>query len=220
MCGRFTDTESIAAIKHRFDVDTKLVHWTPRYNVAPSQPVPVILNKDPKSLVLSHWGLQPKWLQSKPGHHDLINIRVEGLATKPTFKHELQFRRCLVIADGFFEWKKEGAHKVPYYIRFKTHELFAFAGLWQEVQDAKSKLDTSCAIITVEPNALMADIHNRMPAILKKADERLWLNDKAPVEALLKMLAPYPAHSLEAFPISTLVNSPAHDVPEILHPAA
>jgi putative SOS response-associated peptidase YedK len=186
MCGRYVLAD-IAALAERFDVTVDPTTTTPRYNVAPTQSVPVVVKQSPNRLVLMRWGLVPSW--SKDGKTDqlLINARAETLAQKRTFSKLLSSQRCLVPASGFYEWQKTGSEKIPHYISLQDESLLAFAGLYDRWTDAQGTEIFSYTIITTEPNTLMAPIHNRMPAILHRDEEAFWLNpDETEASRLLQ----------------------------------
>jgi putative SOS response-associated peptidase YedK len=204
----------------------------PRYNIAPTQPVAAVTldgssNNVGRRLEALHWGLIPFWAKDLTIGNKMINARAETLAEKPAFKNALVRRRCLIPADGFYEWKKEGRGRQPFYIRQRagsSGDLFAFAGLWEEWRDPAASKDApplrSCTIITVAPNALMASIHDRMPAILRPNDEAAWLDTQGVRDPrdILALLAPYEDDALETYPVSKLVNAPANDDPECIEP--
>lgn len=164
-----------------------------------------------RKAVLLQWGLVPSW--SKDGR-PFINARAEGIEAKPSFRTPFKKRRCLVPADGYFEWKVEGKHKQPYYFRMKDGSPFVFAGLWDRCQDVET-----CATITTTPNEMQAPIHDRMPVILDERGSDLWLSDASPDE-LLALLVPFPAKRMECYPVSTLVGSPRNNREELLEPLA
>ena len=170
MCGRFTFID-IEDIRERFK--TEPINLKPNYNVAPTQNVPVILNHQ---LSMFRWGLIPSWAKDPSIGHKMINARAETVDEKPSFKHSLQRKRCLIVADGFYEWKKEGATKRPHRITLKNKELFGFAGLWDTWKSPLGEIINSCTIITTTHNELMAEIHDRMPVILSRDSERVWLD--------------------------------------------
>jgi len=186
----------------------------PRYNVAPTQQV-VAARMSPadehRELVLLRWGLVPHWADDPKIGNRMINARSETVATKPSFRQAFKKRRCLVVADGFYEWKKTNGQKQPYYIRLKDDKPFGFAGLWERWQRDDEETQ-SCTIITTAPNELMEPIHNRMPVIVQPDDYELWLRpDFEGGDKLQELLRPYPAEALEAYPVSMLVNSPSND---------
>jgi len=205
----------------RFSVQQLLFTPRARYNIAPTQQVPVILNDSDGLRTLDgfQWGLVPHWAKDPSIGSKMINARAETLAEKPSFRNALVRRRCLVPADGFYEWKKEGegkaARKQPMRIHLKSGEAFAFAGLWEEWKQPDGSPLRTCTIITTAPNNLMSEIHNRMPAILRPEDEAAWLdvagNDRDDVPHLLEMLRPYGDGELAAHPVSSQMNSPAFD---------
>jgi putative SOS response-associated peptidase YedK len=194
--------------------------FTPSYNAAPSQALPVILSTNPQAITVASWGLVPEWAAGKADVKPVINARADTVASKPFFRHAFRSKRCLVCADGFYEWKRAGKRKVPYRIAFKTGEPFAFAGIWSTVHNAVGELQTTFAILTTEANALMAPIHNRMPVILHARNETEWLNPELSIAAAQELLVPFPADILTAYEVSTRVNSPAYNTPEALQPVS
>ncbi|GAA3971488.1 SOS response-associated peptidase [Hymenobacter antarcticus] len=220
MCGRYTFITPAPAIEQRFDAQfTDAAPTT--YNAAPSQRLPVITNAAPHQIQLLSWGLVPSWSRDPPSGPKPINARAETLAEKPTFRQLLDRRRCLVLADSFYEWQATPAGKVPHRILLRDERPFAFAGLWDEWLDRSTgELHPTFTIITTEPNALMAGIHNRMPVILpSRAAEQAWLNDGAGLAAHQHQLLPYDAAAMREYAISTRVNSPANNDPEVLEAA-
>ena len=220
MCGRFTLTLNPAELQEQFGLsEPPPKELAPRYNIAPSQAVAVIANNADRKLELFKWGLIPSWAKDPKIGNKMINARAETLAEKPSFRTALKRRRCLVVADGFYEWKKTGSSKTPMYITLNDGRPFAFAGLWEAWQSPEDGLIKSCTIITTEPNALMADIHNRMPAILPPDAYDQWLTPgELAAEAALPLLQPYDAAQMKAAPVSTRVNSPAVDTAECILP--
>lgn len=220
MCGRFT----IAIAVGFFDRFTILKRdWEPRsrFNIAPSQDIPVILSEgsgNTHTLTMMHWGLIPSWSKNPSEGHHPINARSETLTERPMFRKLLVGRRCLIPASGFFEWKTTGKEKVPYYIHRKDDTLFGFAGLYDIWKGDEGPVH-SCTIITTEPNAVVAPIHSRMPAILLQEDENLWLATE-PLDplSLQRIFTPYPDNLLDAHRVSKLVNNPQNDTPEVLAP--
>jgi putative SOS response-associated peptidase YedK len=219
MCGRYTQYHSTHQIAIRFGVDQTSVDAQPRYNIAPTQSILVVTENSPRALQAMQWGLIPSWAQDPAIGNKMINARAETLAEKPSFQTALLRRRCLIPADGFYEWQKLGTAKQPMRIHRKDDELFGFAGLWDEWRDAGGSPLRTCTIITVAPNDLMAPIHNRMPAILRPEDEAMWLNaTNKNVGDLLALLRPYPDAELEAYPVSKAVNAPTVDDPGCILP--
>jgi putative SOS response-associated peptidase YedK len=218
MCGRYVLAE-INALAERFHVTADPSSLAPRYNVAPTQTMPVVVKQSPNRLVAMRWGLVPSWAKDGKTEQSLINARAESLAQKPTFCRLLLSKRCLVPANGFYEWKQEAGGKVPHYITLKDGALFAFAGLYDHWTDAQGADVYSYTIITTEPNALMASIHNRMPAILSQDEEEFWLNpDETEASRLLPLLKPYPAEMMQARPVSRAVNNVRNDTSTLLQP--
>lgn len=217
MCGRFTLTTNLQTIARVFQVPPSL-STTPRYNVAPTQDVVTILPNGGAHLELLRWGLVPAWAKDESAGARMINARAETLAEKPSFKRLLRSRRCLIVADGFYEWKsEERGGKTPIYFTLQEHEPFAFAGLWDEWKDADGQPLRTCTIITTNPNELVAPVHNRMPAILTPDARTAWLDMQLQNEdALLPLLAPYPAAQMSARAVSKLVNNPKYDSAELI----
>lgn len=221
MCGRFALTVDPADLQDAFPEFKFPAQGAPRYNIAPSQPILGVPN-DGKNLVdFFVWGLIPSWAKDPSIGNRMINARAETLAEKPAFRSAYKYHRCLIFADGFFEWQARpgSKSKVPHFIRLKSGAPFAFAGLWEHWEPADGSEVRSAAIITTEPNELMASIHNRMPVILQPDTYSQWL-DSAPQSPnrLQNLLVPYPAGEMEAFPVSTLVNSPGNDRAECIVP--
>jgi putative SOS response-associated peptidase YedK len=176
MCGRYTLYTKAEALEERFHAQLEMGLYTPTYNAAPSQALFVILNDDPGLIVEADWGFVPQWADGREGVKALINARGEGVAEKPYFRGAFKNNRCLVLADGFYEWRRSKRGKVPYRIALKTKEPFAFAGLWSRVHDAAGNLHSTFCIITTTANTLVEKIHDRMPVILAQEDEEDWLN--------------------------------------------
>jgi len=220
MCGRFTLTADPADLQDTFPQFTFPANFHPRFNIAPTQPVLVLPNDGRSTADFFTWGLIPVWAKDPSIGSRLINARAETLAEKSSFRGSYKYHRCLVLADGFYEWKTQPGSKVkiPYYIQLSGGKPFAFAGLWDEWHSPDGSQVKSCTIITTEPNSLMSGIHNRMPVILPPGAYAQWL-DTAPQkpETLQPLLSQYPAEGMTAHPVSTRVNSPANDGPELLH---
>lgn len=211
MCGRVTITVSKKELENyygaKLDSDFK-----PTYNGAPSQYFPILKNTEPKKLTLAKWGFLPHWLAEKRPQ-GFINSRSETIFEKPIFKNAIIMRRCLIPADGFFEWNRRT--KKPYYIRIKNQKLFSFAGIWEDFQDEQKKDILSYSILTTESSVKINKIHNRMPVILERKNEPLYLQAKNEQE-IKKIL--HPLDDFEMYEISTKVNKPANNYPEILEP--
>jgi putative SOS response-associated peptidase YedK len=218
MCGRFTLYTPLGEIVSRFAVEVVPAELRPRYNLAPTQDIAVITVNSPRTLRQMRWGLVPSWAKDLSIGSKMINARAETLLEKPSFRTAVRRRRCLIPAEGFYEWKQTGGRKQPMYIHLKSGAPFAFAGLWEEWRSPEGEVIRSCSIVTVEPNELMATIHNRMPSILQnEVEEAIWL--EGGVEEAMSLLRPYPSEAMEAYPISTRVNSPAVDIPACILPA-
>jgi putative SOS response-associated peptidase YedK len=220
MCGRYTLSIAPEALAERFHAELARELLTPTYNAAPSQALPAICNINPHEITLSAWGFIPEWADGRPDAKPLINARAETVATKPTFRQAFRTKRCLVLADGFYEWKRTGKRRVPYRIALTSGEPFAFAGIWSTVHDPTGQPYTTFAILTTEANDLVATIHTRMPVILPARDEANWLNQRLPLGAAQELLVPFPAALLTLYEVSTKVNSPTYNTPDALHPAA
>lgn len=222
MCGRFTLTVDPAELKDRFEGVSFPEKYAPRFNIAPSQPVLAIPNDGTKMADFLLWGLIPSWAKDPSIGNRMINARGETLAEKPAFRGAYKYKRCLILADGFYEWKSQPGTKVkvPHFIHLKDGKPFAFAGLWDEWQAPDGSPVRTCTIITTAPNPLTATIHDRMPVILRAEDYAEWL-DQAPrtPESFQHLIASYPAELMEAYPVSALVNSPANDAAECVQPA-
>ena len=191
----------------------------PRYNAAPTQPVLAVMNGEERRAEHLRWGLIPSWAKDARMGSRMINARAETLAKRPAFRAAFARRRCLVLADGFYEWRRSGNSRIPMRIVMKSREPFAFAGLWDTWQDPEGEVVRSCTIITTEPNELLQPIHDRMPVILAEGAESLWLDDdlRDPL-ALGSLLTPYPDGALEAYRVCPLVNRPSNDGPEVIVP--
>jgi putative SOS response-associated peptidase YedK len=187
----------------------------PRYNIAPSQDVLAVrlpLGETKRQLCLLRWGLIPSWAKDITVGAKMINARAESAAVKPAFRRAFGTRRCLIPADGFYEWQRRGAGKQPYHIRMRDGKPFAFAGLWEEWEGTIAGPIESCTILTTAANDLVAPLHDRMPVIIAPSDFALWLDPKTTDAAALKvLLRPYPSERMVAVPVSTAVNDPAHD---------
>jgi putative SOS response-associated peptidase YedK len=213
MCGRFTRKENLQQLAQLLGI-SNIPHLPPRYNIAPSQLVACVRTNPEtfeRECVELKWGLVPSWAKDPSIGNKLINARGETVSEKPSFRKAFKHQRCLVLADGFYEWKREGKTKQPYYIRMKDHRLFAFAGLWEHWEKQEPAIE-SCSLITTGPNTLMEHIHHRMPVVLPEQIYTSWLDPKLNNTAYLSgLLEPYGAEEMEAFPVSTMVNNPRND---------
>ncbi|MEO7908171.1 MAG: SOS response-associated peptidase [Roseiflexaceae bacterium] len=219
MCGRYSlvPTENLAA---RFDIKQAQLTLAPRYNVAPSQSMPIVVRNSPNRLIEMQWGLIPSWSKEPRAQFSTINARAETITKSPVFRGPFKNRRCLVPATAFYEWRKTDQGKQPYCIRLKDAELFAFAGLYDVWQDADGNELYSYTVITTAPNDLVAPIHNRMPVIFRQEDEDAWLNQESDSARLLSLLKAYPADAMQAYPVSRAVNSPANEGAELMQAVA
>ncbi len=216
MCGRFSFAVIAEIIEEHFHVRVDTNTYKPRYNCAPTQKLAVISNQNPEELSFFRWGLIPFWAKDKSIGNKLINAKAETIDQKPSFKTSFKQKRCLVLSDGFYEWKKiNSKEKIPYRIIMNNGSPFAMAGIWDRWKDESGESIDSFAIITTEPNDLMKNIHTRMPVILKPGEERLWIEEQNP-GILKSLLMPIDSNLLLTYPVSKLVNSPANDSPEVL----
>ena len=218
LCGRYTLVSDGETLVAAFGVH-ELAALTPRYNIAPSQLVPTLAQNN-GSIVFTnlHWGLVPPWAKDRKMGSRLINARAETVAEKPSFRTAFQRRRCLILADGYYEWVKQGDIKQPYYIFQPSRRPFAFAGLWEAWTDKQGPPYLSCSIITCASNADLGSIHHRMPVALDSSDYRRWLGDQLHSEELIELLKPAANGTFSALPVSTFVNSPAHEGPDCVTP--
>jgi putative SOS response-associated peptidase YedK len=217
MCGRYTlvPTEHFAT---RFAVESLPDDLEPRYNIAPTQSIPVITRNSPNRVELMRWGLIPSWAKDASIGNKMINARAETVAEKPSFKRALAARRCLVPCSGFYEWRRDDKSKVPYFIFVRNTELFSFAGLYELWKNPSGNLVRSYTIITTTPNKLMENIHNRMPVILRPEDEDVWLDAESDMAHVLSLLEPFPADQMDCYAVSTAVNSPRYEGPSLIEP--
>jgi putative SOS response-associated peptidase YedK len=222
MCGRYRLSRRKQVVEEYFDADDWQDDWSPRYNVAPTQSIPVIRQhpKEPvRQLSLMKWGLIPSWAKEASGAAGMINARSETAATKPAFCDPLKLRRCLIPADGFYEWKKEGKTKQPFCVEVKEGELFAFAGLWDGWKDASGNWIRTCSILTTTPNAVTSPVHDRMPVILHPDSYDPWLDPGMQnVKAISELLKPFDARLMRRYPVSTRINHVANDDEECSRP--
>ena len=220
MCGRYALTET-PDIDVRFLAEFVETGWlNPRYNIAPSQDVAAVTNEGARRIERMRWGLIPFWAKDPRIGYRMINARAETVARTPAFRASFKSKRCLIPADGFYEWKRNGKARTPFFFRLTNGGVFAFAGLYDRWRDPDGSLVSSCSIITTEPNELAAPVHDRMPVILPYEAEAAWLNleVEGPGE-LLPLLKPFPAASMQAYRVSSLVNSAKNDTPECVAPA-
>jgi putative SOS response-associated peptidase YedK len=215
MCGRYRLSRRKQLLEDHFATDPWEGDWEPRYNIAPTQPVPVI-RQDPKEpvrrLSLVRWGLIPSWSKDASGAARMINARSETASTLPTFREALRLRRCLVPADGFYEWQRTGKAKQPFCFEVNDGELFAFAGIWDCWRDGSGTVLETCSILTTTPNTVTAAVHDRMPVIVDPDAYDLWLDPgMKDSRAASDVLRPYDANHMRCHPVSTRVNNVAND---------
>lgn len=220
MCGRYTITTPLEAIQRIFRVPER-PNLGPRYNVAPTQSVPIVRRPpggelDARQLATVRWGLIPFWAKDAAIGNRLINARADGVADKPAFRDSFAKRRCLVVADGFYEWRKQGSGKQPFRIVLKSREPFGFAGLWSDWKAPEGERVESCTIVTTDANTLVAPIHDRMPVILDPADFDAWLDGDR--ETALALLKPFDPAAMEAYPVDPRVGNVRNDDPGIVEP--
>jgi putative SOS response-associated peptidase YedK len=220
MCGRYTLRTPVDSVAEAFEIEEYPSSITPNYNIAPTQEVAAVVEEDEKrKLEMLHWGLIPSWAKDPSIGNKMINARAETVAEKPSFRRAFKVHRCLILADGFYEWKKTDGGKQPYHVKMEDGSLFAFAGLWETWQNGEEI--RSCTIITTDANDLMSEIHHRMPVILHPEDYAMWLDhDFEEKEVLTTLLKPYPADVMEAYPVSRRVNKPSNNEPSVLEPAS
>ena len=220
MCGRFVRTTPIPKIVTSFRVkQVASPEPGPSYNIAPTHEIIIVNNEGVKQLALCRWGFLPSWAKDPSIGNNMINARAETVADKPAFRYAFKKQRCLVIADGFYEWKKEGNRKLPMYIRLSSGAPFGFAGLYNVWTSPAGDEMCTCTIITTTANDLVKPIHERMPVIIPKDKEDLWLDPSVQdKEELLPLLKPYDADEMEAWSVSPMMNRPGYDVPENITP--
>lgn len=218
MCGRFTLVTNPDQLQVRFSLDDIPFDLQPRYNIAPGQLIPAIIeDKGQRRIGQLKWGLVPTWAQDEKIGYKMINARAETLQEKPAFKRLFERKRCIIPADGFYEWQQRKSGKQPMRIMMKSGELFAFAGLFDTWIKPDGQKVHSCTIVTTKPNEVVKDIHDRMPVILRQEDEAIWLDrEKYDAELLRSLLVPYDPEEMRAYPVSTIVGSPKNDVPECI----
>ena len=212
MCGRYTLRTPVETLAEEFGISDPLPDIPTRYNIAPTQEVAAVLEEDEeRKLEMLRWGLIPSWADDPAVGNRMINARSETAAEKPSFRTAFRKRRCLILADGFYEWQKTNGGKQPYYIRMKNGSPFAFAGLWESWDKYGGEI-RSCTILTTDANEMVREVHHRMPVILPPETYDLWLDpDMWETEPLLDLLRPYPDDGMEAYPVSRFVNSPSND---------
>ncbi len=219
MCGRFTLSQPINAIASVFNL-AQIPPLEPRYNIAPTQLIPSICAAPggEKQLQMLRWGLIPSWAKDPAIGAKLINARAETVSEKPSFKSAFKRRRCLIVADGFYEWQRQDGKKQPYYFRLQNGQPFAFAGLWEQWKSPEEQEITSCTILTTAANDLLRPIHDRMPVILDSDRYELWLDPKVEKSEILQpLLHPYQADLMTSYAVSTKVNNPKNNTSECIN---
>jgi putative SOS response-associated peptidase YedK len=216
MCGRFELHSAFEIIARIFGLGTISVPLRPRYNIAPGQDIPIVLNEGQgRTLVLSRWGLLPPWAKDEKDGYRMINARAETVAEKPSFRSAFAKHRCLVVADGFYEWKQEGARKKPFYVRLRSGGPFGFAGLYSDWHAPDGGTVRTSTIITTDANGLLAPIHDRMPVIVRPDQYELWLDSSVQEkDRLLPLLRPSADDELELYEVAAAVSSPKNDSAE------
>src|SRR3954452_22463657 len=221
MCGRFTLSTPAATLADIFELPG-MPEIPARYNIAPTETVVIVRKPNPelpRELAMLHWGLIPSWSKDGKAGGRMINARSETASTSPAFRVALRQRRCLLLADGFYEWQRQERGKQPFYIRMRDGLPFAFAGLWERWKGASGTVIESCTLLTTQPNELMAPIHDRMPVILDPDDYALWLDPMVhDLDAIQPLLRPFDPAKMTDYPVTTLVNNPANDDPDCVRP--
>jgi putative SOS response-associated peptidase YedK len=215
MCGRYRLSRRKQIVEDYFECASDEPDWTPRYNIAPTQPIPVVRQhpKEPvRILSLMKWGLIPSWSKDASGAASMINARSETAATKPAFRDALKSRRCLIPADGFYEWSRDGKTKQPFCFEVNDGQLFAFAGIWDRWVDPSGNWIKTCSILTTTPNDVTSAVHDRMPVIFEPDTYDLWLDPGMhDMRALSDMMKPYDAQLMRCFPVSRRINHVVND---------
>ena len=219
MCGRYTLSTPAGRLAEEFQLDST-AEISPSYNVAPTQQVAAVVEDEGgRRLEMFRWGLVPSWAEDPEIGARMINARSETAPEKPSFRSAFRRRRCLIAADGFYEWKREDGGKQPYYFRMQDGRPFGFAGLWESWEKGDGTLRT-CTILTTRANSVLEGIHERMPVILPSDSYNAWLDPDADREELGELMIPYPGDDLETYPVSRFVNSPRNNDERCIEPAA
>jgi putative SOS response-associated peptidase YedK len=221
VCGRYVLTSDVAAIQQKFNLTDVPAQLEPRYNIAPTQPVPVITNQARDTLDFHRWGLIPSWSKDMSIGSRMINARSETAHEKPAFRAAFKRRRCLIPANGFYEWTQtdDSKNKTPMFVHMKGQALFAFAGLWEVWYSTEGDEVRSCTILTSTPNDLVKPLHHRMAVVLREDDYDTWLSpDELGPDVLKPLLQPIASDKMDVYEVSRVVNSPANDVPECIVP--
>ena len=216
MCGRYSLSKSKIELEERFQAEM-LPEFKPRYNIAPTQLVPVITSGSSKGFSFFYWGITPEFGKNKPVAQKLINAKAETVDQKISFKSSFQKRRCIIPADGFYEWKKLGKKtKIPYRFTLREAELFSMAGIWEEYETLNGEIQHTFLILTTTPNEIVSEIHDRMPVILTKEQEKVWLDSYSKEEDLKQILSPFSSDLMISYTVSPLVNTVQNDTPAVM----
>jgi putative SOS response-associated peptidase YedK len=218
MCGRFAQFTPIADLVEEFEIDQVISDLKPRYNIAPGQEISVIIIDEGKKLVKMKWGLIPSWSKDEKIGYKMINARSETITEKPSFRTAFKKRRCLILADGFYEWKHEEKEKIPVYVKLKNGEPFTFAGVYDFWKSPDGRTIGSCSIITTEANEVFKNVHNRMPVVIRKSDHKVWLDLVQDDQMLLPFLNPLSPDEMEFYEVSKNVNTPRNDNSDLILP--
>jgi putative SOS response-associated peptidase YedK len=219
MCGRFVRITPISVLALKFRAEKVFSDLTPSYNIAPTQEIVIINDEGARQLIQCKWGFIPSWAKDPSVGYTMINARSETVARKPAFRSAFKKQRCLVLADGFYEWRAEGKKKFPMYIRLKSGECFAFAGLYNVWTSTEGEQTCTCTIITTEANETVKPIHDRMPVILPRDKEGIWIDPTTEEkETLMGILKPYPSEEMVAYEVSTKVNYPSYNTSQNIEP--
>ena len=219
MCGRFVRSSTVATIADEFNVGQASLEMTPSYNVSPTQDIVILTHKGTRQLVRCRWGFVPSGAGDSSIGSRMINARAETVASKPAFSTAFKRQRCLVIADGFYEWIKKGGKRVPVYLSLKSGKPFGFAGLYNPWTSPAGERICTCTVITTASNELLAGVHDRMPAIIPKDRQDLWLHPgETDPDILQKLLKPFPPGELEMHQVSSKVNYTRYDNPDAIKP--
>jgi putative SOS response-associated peptidase YedK len=221
MCGRSSLHDAPVSVLERFSLPPVVPGFTPRYNIAPSQDQLTIFADDRGHPQLKplRWGLVPSWAKDRSIGARMINARSDTLATKDSWEFLLRKRRCLILADGYYEWTSTDKSRTPMFFHLSGHRPFALAGIWDRWQSSEDSVET-CAVITTDANALAAKVHHRMPVILSLDKAEEWLDDATRTRRAVELMAPYSEADLECYEVSRYVNTPANDSPECIKPVS
>ena len=219
MCGRFANIDPITQMAKKFFIDEIFTEVSPGYNIVPGNNIVSIVRQENKRLFRDFkWGLVPSWAKDKSIGYKMINARSETVAEKPSFKKSLKTRRCLIVANGFYEWAKIDKIKQPVYIHLKNQDSFTFAGLYDKWVSPEGDELYTCTILTTDSNEMLKQVHNRMPVIIEEKNGNDWLDVSVPIGDITTLLRPYPSDQMEFYNVSTFVNSPKNQGPDCIKP--